>query len=239
MKRIRTENSRGICSKGSMDLIEKALTQGRKRLSEHESKEVLGAYGIPVTREREVYDLKGLRAALGEIGFPIVIKVSSSDISHKTERGLVYLDIRNEKEGVTAFKKIMKEIGEKNGSVLVQEMISGERELMVGLTRDVQFGPCVVFGLGGIFTEILHDFCVRLAPVERSEAFRMVRDIKAQRILDSFRGMPSADLDKLAQMIVIVGQIGCEEQRIKEIDINPVILSGGKPVAVDALIALW
>jgi len=238
MRRIRTGTPQATWSKGNMKVIENALRQGRKTLTEHESKLILSSYGIPVTMEKEVHDVKGLKTALVEVRFPLVIKVSSSHVSHKTDRGLVHVDIRNETEAVTAFKKIMKEIGEEDASVLVQEMISGEKELMIGLTRDAQFGSCVVFGLGGIFTEILHDICIRIAPVEKSEALQMLRNIKAQGILDAFRGMPCADLDELARMIMTVGQIGCEEPRIKEIDINPVILSAGRPVAVDALIAL-
>jgi len=138
-----------------------------------------------------------------------------------------------------AYKKIVKETESEGASVLVQEMVFGNRELMIGLKRDPQFGPCVAFGLGGIFTEILQDICVRVAPIEQSEAIRMMRDFKAHKILGAFRGMPGADLDRLARMIVAVGRIGIEEQRIGEIDMNPVILAaGGRPVAVDALIAL-
>lgn len=222
-----------------MDVIDDALREGRKILSEYESKLVLRAYGIPVTKEKEVNDMIGLKSAVTEIGFPLVIKANSPCISHKTERGLVHVNIRNQREAMIAYKKIVKETKSEGASVLVQEMVFGKRELMIGLKRDLQFGPCVAFGLGGIFTEILQDICVRVAPIEQSEAIRMMRDFKAHKILDAFRGMPGADLDRLARMIVAVGRIGIEEQRIGEIDMNPVILAaGGRPVAVDALIAL-
>lgn len=222
-----------------MDVIDDALREGRKILSEYESKLVLRAYGIPVTKEKEVNDMIGLKSAVTEIGFPLVIKANSPRISHKTERGLVHVNIRNQREAMIAYKKIVKETKSEGASVLVQEMVFGNRELMIGLKRDPQFGPCVAFGLGGIFTEILQDICVRVAPIEQSEAIRMMRDFKAHKILDAFRGMPGADLDRLARMIVAVGRIGIEEQRIGEIDMNPVILAaGGRPVAVDALIAL-
>jgi len=222
-----------------MDVIDDALREGRKILSEYESKLVLRAYGIPVTKEKEVNDMIGLKSAVTEIGFPLVIKANSPCISHKTERGLVHVNIRNQREAMIAYKKIVKETESEGASVLVQEMVFGNRELMIGLKRDPQFGPCVAFGLGGIFTEILKDICVRVAPIEQSEAIRMMRDFKAHKILGAFRGMPGADLDRLARMIVAVGRIGIEEQRIGEIDMNPVILAaGGRPVAVDALIAL-
>lgn len=227
-----------MCLEKNMDIIENALMEGRKVLSEYESKQILRAYGISVTKEKEVRDMKNFRDALLEIGFPLVIKVNSPDVSHKTEHGFVHVDIRNQKEATVIFRKIMKETEVVNVSVLVQEMIFGNRELMIGLKRDSQFGPCVVFGLGGIFTEILQDVCVRVAPIEKSEALQMMKEFKAHRILDAFRGMPRADLDQLARMIMAVGRVGLEEPRIKEIDINPVILSAGKPIAVDALIAL-
>jgi acetyl-CoA synthetase (ADP-forming) len=196
------------------------------------------AYDIPVTREREARDVKGFGDALAEIGFPMVIKACSPNASHKTERGLVHVDVRTRKEAMAAFRKITKEIKGDGASVLVQEMVAGERELVMGLTRDAQFGPCVVFGLGGIFAEVLHDVCFRVAPIEKSEALRMMREIKSHKILDAFRGMPRADLDGLAAMIMNLGRLGLEDERIKEIDINPVILSARGPIAVDALIVL-
>lgn len=219
-------------------VIETALKQGRTILSEHESKQVLRAYNIPATREKEVYDERGFSEALAQIGFPMVIKAGGPNVSHKTERGLVYTDIRNKQEAVTAFKRIMTEMNKDGLCVLVQEMIRGRRELVVGLTRDAQFGPCVMFGLGGIFTEVLRDIAFRVAPIERAEALEMIGEIKAKQILRAFRGMPAADIDQLADIVVKVGDIGMEQTAIKEIDINPIILSGRGPVAVDALIVL-
>ena len=221
-----------------MDVIETALHEGRRVLSEHESKEVLRAYGITVTREREVHDEREFREALVEIGFPLVVKACGPKLSHKTERGLVYVDIRTQQEAMAAFKNLMREVKEDRVSVLVQEKIKGNRELMVGLTRDAQFGPCVMFGLGGIFTEILRDIAFRVAPIEKSEALEMMGEIKARKILEAFRGMLAADINQLADIVIKVGTIGLDHAIIKEIDINPIILSGSRPVAVDALIVL-
>jgi acyl-CoA synthetase (NDP forming) len=124
------------------------------------------------------------------------------------------------------------------GAVLIQEMIKGKRELVVGLIRDPQFGPCVMFGLGGIFTEILRDVSFRLAPLEKRDALEMIQEIKAHKILDAVRGMEPVDRDILSEMLINVGKIGMEHDMVKEIDINPVIVSGSRPVAVDALIGL-
>lgn len=220
------------------DAIETALREGKTILSEHESKKVLQAYGIPVTQERETTNEQGFNQALAEIGFPLVIKASGPDISHKTERGLVYTDIRNQQEAMAAFEEIIKKANPGGVSVLVQEMIKGTRELIAGFTRDLQFGPCVMFGLGGIFTEVFQDISFRVAPIEKSEVLDMMGEIKARNILKAVRGMPAADIDQLADIVMKVGKIGLEHPHIKEIDINPIILSKSGPIVADALIVL-
>jgi acetyl-CoA synthetase (ADP-forming) len=117
-------------------------------------------------------------------------------------------------------------------------MVRGSRELVVGMTRDPQFGPCVMFGLGGIYTEILRDVSFRVAPLEKRDALQMTQEIRGRKILESVRGMPPADMEALCRILIQVGQIGMEHGAIKEIDINPLILSGSQPVAVDALVIL-
>jgi acyl-CoA synthetase (NDP forming) len=219
-------------------MIDAAVREGRTVLSEHESKEVLRAYAIPVTKEREVYDVKGFKETLVEIGFPLAIKASGPGLSHKTEHGLVHVDIRSQREAMAAFKAIKKEMKAEGAGVLVQQMIRGERELMAGLIMDAQFGPCVTFGLGGIFAEILRDISFRVAPVDRSDVLDMISELKGNKLLEAYRGMPAADLDQLIHLVIQLGTIGLEQPRIKEIDINPIILSGSRPVAVDALVVL-
>jgi acetate---CoA ligase (ADP-forming) len=221
-----------------VEVIEKALREGRTVLSEHESKEVLMAYGIPVTKERETQDEREFREALEEIGFPLAIKASDPALTHKTEQGLVYLNIRDEQEAMSALAQIITRLKGKKTAILVQEMISGSRELMVGLSRDEQFGPCVMFGVGGILTEIFNDTTVRVAPLDTEEALDMIGDIRARTIVGAFRGMMAADADQLADILVRVSAIGLDHPDVKEIDINPVLLSGSKPVAVDALVIL-
>ncbi|MBW2593077.1 MAG: acetate--CoA ligase family protein [Deltaproteobacteria bacterium] len=221
-----------------MNLIKKAVKKGHSALSEYESKKVLSEYGIPCTWEIMVTNLRELEDAAEKIGFPLVLKGCAPKIAHKTEKGLIRVDIRNREEASAAFGEITNKMAGEDGAVLVQEMIKGSRELVVGLTRDAQFGPCVMFGLGGIFTEVLEDISFRVAPLKKQDALEMMREIRAHKILGAIRGMAAADLEMLAEILIRVGQIGLENEAVKEIDINPVILSHGKPVAVDALVVL-
>jgi acetyl-CoA synthetase (ADP-forming) len=221
-----------------MKIVDEAINRGRTALSEYESKQLLSQYSIPVTQEALVGSRQSLLETIAEIGYPIVLKGCSPDIAHKTEKGLIYVDIRNEDEALTAFKEIVAGMNGTENPVLVQEMVRGKRELVAGLTRDPQFGPCVMFGLGGIFTEILKDISFRVAPLEKSDALEMMQEIRGCKILDAVRGMETADLDMLADILITIGKIGMENEKIKEIDINPLIISNGKPVAVDALVVL-
>lgn len=219
-------------------IVETALSEGRKTLSEYESKQVLSGYGIPVTREVLVDDRSGVLPAAAAIGYPLVMKVCSAAVAHKTERGLIQVDIRSDDEALDVFDRIKAGLDGQPGAVLIQEMIQGRRELVIGLTRDGQFGPCVMFGLGGIFTEILRDVSFRRAPLGKGDALDMLEEIRGHKILDAVRGMEAADKDRLADMLIQVGRIGLEIAAIREIDLNPLILSGSQPVVVDALIVL-
>jgi acetyl-CoA synthetase (ADP-forming) len=219
-------------------VIDRALRKGLKTLSEFEAKQVLAAYDMPVTKEVLIKEKDQLDNAARKIGFPLVMKGCSAEIAHKTEKGLIHVDIRTITEAKKAYRKIMDGMKGFDGAVLMQEMISGRRELVMGLTRDPQFGPCVMFGLGGIFTEILRDVTFRRAPLSSNDAMDMMQEIKGRKILDAVRGMEAADTNLLTQMLTGVGQIGLDFPDIMEIDLNPVILSGAKPVVVDALIVL-
>ncbi|GAB6061973.1 acetate--CoA ligase family protein [Deferrisoma palaeochoriense] len=221
-----------------MNRVEKAARKGRTLLTEHESKRLLARYGIPVTREILVERREALVHAAREIGYPVALKACSPELAHKTENDLIRLDIRSDAELLGAYDAVGTRMGDGQPAVLVQEMVRGPRELAIGLIRDPQFGPCVMFGLGGIFTEILRDVTFRMAPIGTEEAREMMREIRGRRILEGVRGMEAADPDRLAEILVRVGRIGIEHGAIREIDINPVILCGGQPVAVDALIVL-
>jgi len=222
----------------AMKIIDKALRQKHKTLSEYEAKQVLAAYDIPITKEILVKDKDQLEKGIKKIGFPLVMKGCSAEIAHKTEKGLIHVDIRTATEAKKAFRDIMAGMEGFEGGVLMQEMIKGRRELVMGLTRDPQFGPCVMFGLGGIFTEILKDISFRRAPLEVRDAREMMQEIRGHKILDAVRGMEAADTKLLTQMLINLGQIGLDFDTVMEIDLNPVILAGAKPVVVDALIVL-
>ncbi len=221
-----------------MDIIDKAMSEGRTTLSEHESKQVLAAYQIPVTREFVVKNLQDLGGAIHEIGYPLALKGCSAAALHKTEQGLIRLNVSDDREAKIAFEDIMDRLDGPDRAVLVQEMIPGERELVMGLTHDEQFGPCVMFGLGGIFTEVLDDVSFRVAPLTERDALEIFSEIRGRKILGPVRGLPPADLTALARILVTLGRIGLEQEAIKEIDVNPVILNQGQPVAVDALVVL-
>ena len=222
----------------AMHVIDMALREGRKTLSEYEAKQLLAAYRIPVTREILVRKRTEVRKAAMAIGYPLVMKGCSAEIAHKTERGLIRVDLRSDGEALRAFDEIKSGMDGQGGDVLMQEMIQGRRELVMGMTRDDQFGPCVMFGLGGIFTEILRDVSFRRAPLEQEDALAMMNEIRGTGILDAVRGMDAADRGQLADMLILVGRIGLEIDTVREIDLNPVILRGSEPVVVDALVIL-
>jgi len=221
-----------------MEIIDKALQDGVTTLSEYHSKRVLAAYHIPITNEIVVNSVGELDAAIDKIGYPLVLKGCSAAIAHKTEKGLIEIDLRTRQEALSAFNEIRTKMDGPEKSVLVQEMIKGQRELVVGMTRDPQFGPCVMFGLGGIFTEILRDVAFRVAPLTRRDALDLMQDIKGKKILEAVRGMEPVDREMLTDILVAVGQIGLDHDPIQEIDINPLKIRCGKPVAVDALVVL-
>ena len=219
-------------------LLAEAAARSHKVLAEHEAKQVLAAYGLPVTRETLAVSREEAARAAAEIGYPVALKASSPDIPHKTERGLVRLGLADAAAALAAYDAVAGAVRSLPGGVLVQEMVAGSRELAMGLVRDPDFGPCVMFGLGGILTEALSDAVFRRAPLELADAHAMMDEIRGRRILEAVRGMPAADRGLLAQMLLGLGRIGLDHPVVQEIDVNPVLLAGARPVAVDALIVL-
>jgi len=220
-----------------MNLIGTALARGRSALDEYEAKRFLAGFGIPVSREIFVAEEAAAIDAAQEIGFPVALKAAGERIQHKTELGAVSLNLKSEGEIRGEARRLLAIAGCEG--LLVQEMVRGERELVCGLTRDDRFGPCVMFGLGGIFTELIDDGVFRVAPLTIGDAREMMDTIRTAKILQAFRGQPPADREALARIIVAVGEIGCRHDDVREIDINPIkIRPDGTPVAVDALVAI-
>ena len=225
--------------KGAKQLIARALIGGQKSLSEYDSKRVLSAYGVPIAVERLAPTAIAAQDIAEKMGYPVVLKGCSPDLLHKTEVGLIAIGIGSSKELAKAYKDLLVRAGKNyDGTFLVQKMLNGQRELMIGMTRDKQFGPSVMFGLGGIFTEVFRDICFRLAPLKIRDAQQMMNEIRSTKILDAVRGMPKVDRQILSRAIVGVGRAAIDNPEIIEIDINPLIVVGSKPIAVDGLIVL-
>ena len=219
-------------------LFSEVTNENPRTLSEFESTRLLAGYGIPTAKGSLALNWDDVKKVAENIGYPVVLKVCSPEVSHKTESGLVAVDLRNEADLEAAFKRIGVASPVKDANFLVQEMVKGGRELVVGMIRDPQFGPCVMFGLGGIFTEILGDVTFRPAPLSEADAREMIGEIKGHKILGAIRGMPAVDADALVACLLAMGRIGVERKEIQAIDVNPLIIRGSKPVAVDALVIL-
>lgn len=220
-----------------MNPVEEALAKGRPALNEYEAKRFLAGFGIPVCRETLVSDPEGAVAEAATIGFPIVLKAAGATLFHKTEVGGIALNLKNAEEVRAEARRLLGIPGCQ--ALLVQEMIRGDRELVCGLIRDGQLGPCVMFGLGGILTETLDDAVFRLAPLTSTDALEMMQEIRGAKILRHFRGEPPADTAVLSRILIALGTIALQYEAIREVDLNPVkIRPDGSPVAVDALISL-
>jgi acyl-CoA synthetase (NDP forming) len=224
---------------GKIEIIEKAKSQKRTTLTEAEAKEVLKQYGVPVVEEKVVNTIEEAKATAEKISYPVVIKGLGANLTHKTEKGLVKLNLNNNEEVQAAAIYIKEAAGNDLEGFLVQPMLEGKREFVAGLFQDKQFGPTVMFGLGGIFTEAIGDVVFRIAPIDESEARRMIDELKAQKLLGAFRGENAPDKEAIIKTLVGLSRIGMEIPDIKEIDINPLLVSAeGKVTAVDALVVL-
>lgn len=225
--------------------FDSVLAHGRKELVEVEAREVLAAYGLPVARTRLATNLEECIRAAREIGYPVVVKIASPLILHKTEVGGVVVDIRDTDALVNAYEAVTsaarKFVPEASiWGVLVQEMLPPSRELIVGMSRDAQFGPLLMIGLGGIYVEVLGDVSFRLAPVSEEEAMEMLRELKSYGLLKGARGEKAADIDAVVESILRISQLVMDFPEIAEMDINPLrVLEEGKGcLAADARIVL-
>ena len=222
--------------------LEGVRSEGRTTLTEEEGKDVLRAYGIKAPRETVVTRRDKVIQAAREIGYPIVMKVSSPDIAHKTDVGGVITGISNDRAAKNAFDQIYANINKRMpqariGGVIIEEMVEGE-EVIVGVTCDPQFGPFITFGLGGLYVEVLKDVSHRLAPITVAEAKQMISEVKSYPILLGTRGRKALDINAVADTIVRVSQISQDFEEIQEIEINPLMVQENGCIAVDALVVI-
>jgi acyl-CoA synthetase (NDP forming) len=213
----------------------RALLRPDAALSEFESKQLLAAYGIPVTNERLCTTRSEAAKAAEAIGLPVVLKVSSSKILHKSDAGLVKVGLTSSKEVKAAFDEIMAAKGAEG--VLVSELVPSGVETVVGMAQDDLFGPTVMFGLGGVFVEVLKDVTFRVPPFDRDEARRMVEEVKGYPLLTGARGRKKADVKALVDVILKVQRLAIDlADDVSELDINPLVVLPKGAVALDALV---
>lgn len=222
-----------------MDFIKTALGKGVSALSEHQSKAILKTFGIPTTRETLVHDSKGAIKAAEALGYPVVLKACSAHLMHKSEKNAIRMNLADPDQVKLAYDSIINDIDLEIDGILVQETIHGQRELIMGMTRDPQFGTCIMVGFGGIATEIFKDSAFRIAPFDSVEAADMTQELKASSMLGPFRGQAPADIETICNSLMALGDIGLNHPEISEIDINPLIIDRkGHVTAVDALVVL-
>jgi acetyl-CoA synthetase (ADP-forming) len=219
------------------------VTKSRNVLTEVESKELLKKAGIPVVETRLARSKSEAISLSKELGFPVVLKIISPDVVHKSDAGGVKLGLANATQVGKAYREIMSTIKEKYPKaqiegVSVQRMMPSAVEVIIGMSKDPQFGPVLMFGLGGVFVEILKDVSFRIVPVTKRDAREMIREIKGYPILEGYRGQKPANINALEDMIVKVSDFVEQNPQIKELDLNPVFAYPDKAVAVDARIIL-
>jgi len=225
------------------NLILKVRKEGRHFLLEPEAKTVCIEYGIPVTKF-EVAKSEAEAVKFAEaIGFPVVLKVVSPDIIHKSDVGGVIVGLKSAGEVRDAYKRILENVKKHRANakivgILVQEMAPASTEVIVGAIKDPQFGPALMFGLGGIFVEVLKDVTFRVAPINEDEAREMITEVRAYPLLKGYRNMPPADIEAIIKILLNTSRLVMEHEEIKEVDLNPIMVYEKGAKTVDARIIL-
>lgn len=217
-----------------------ARKEGRLVLTEMESKEVLSAHGIRSVPGLLCKSEKEALSAAKKLGFPVVAKVVSHSITHKTNAGGVFLNLKSESDVSNAYNSILKNASKANAKVegIAIEKQSSGIEAFIGVKKDAQFGPVVAFGLGGIFVELYHDVSMRVAPLDRSDAEEMLSETKAKKLLDGFRGAKPKDTKSLISLLLKVSSLALAQPEISELDLNPVFVRESGCDVADARIIL-
>jgi len=224
-------------------IFEEARKEGRKYLLEPEAKTICREYGIPVTTFRVAKTADEAVKFADEIGYPTVLKIVSPDVIHKFDVGGVILNLKSPEDIRGAYKKILGNVKKHKSDakimgILVQEMAPPSTEVIVGATKDPQFGPALMFGLGGIFVEVLKDVTFRIAPITEQDAREMITEVKAYPILKGYRGQPPADIDAIVKILLNTSKLAMDHLDIKELDLNPIMVYEKGAKTVDARIIL-
>jgi acetate---CoA ligase (ADP-forming) subunit beta len=225
------------------EILAKAAKEKRSLLTEIESKELLKAARIPVVETRLATSKKEAMEIAARLGFPVVMKIVSPDVVHKSDAGGVKLSIQNATQAGRAYSEILANIKKhypkaKITGITVQKMAKQGIEIIIGMTKDAQFGPVIMFGLGGILVEVLKDVSFRIVPMTKRDASEMIAEIKGYPILKGYRGQDPADIPYLEDLIVKVSEFVDKNPEIKELDLNPVFAYKDGALAVDARIIL-
>ena len=220
-------------------VLKNKIESNQTVLTEFESKELLQEIGILVPDQKLTSSKDETLSAAEEIGFPIVLKLIAEDIVHKSDTGAVKLNLKNIKEVEDAYEELMKIASQKEKKISVQKMADEPiTELIIGMTTDPQFGPALMFGIGGILVELLEDVSFRIAPITEYDANEMIHDIKGFPILDGFRGKPKADIDAIIETLMKISDLVTKHEEINEMDLNPVFIYDKGLICVDARIIL-
>ena len=224
-------------------ILSAAKKEARKNLLEHEAKTVCSAYGIPVTKFRLAKDETEAVKYAEELGYPVVLKIVSPDIIHKSDVGGVKVNLKDSKDVRNAYVQIISNVEKHQAKaqivgMLVQEMAPSSTEIIIGSVKDAQFGQAIMFGLGGIFVEVLKDVTFRIAPVTKSEACEMIKEVRAYPLLNGYRNLPPADIDTIINILLCTSKLVTDYQEIKELDLNPIMVYTKGAKTVDARIIL-
>ncbi|WXG40955.1 MAG: acetate--CoA ligase family protein [Candidatus Freyarchaeum deiterrae] len=224
-------------------IFKKALSENRTLLLEPEAKDVIKAYGIPVTKHKVSKTPEEAAKFAQEIGYPVVMKIVSRDVVHKSDSGGVKINIKNAEEAKKAYQEIQQNVRKavpnyKFEGIIIEEFAPEGREVIVGMTKDPQFGPALAFGLGGIFVEVLKDVSFRVAPITKYDAEEMIQEIKGYPILKGVRGQKPVDFEAIINILLNVSKLVMDHPEINEMDLNPVITYPDGAKTVDARIIL-
>ena len=221
------------------ELLNKKLESNQTVLTEFESKILLKEIGIPIPDQELATTKEETISTAKKIGFPVVLKLMAEDIVHKSDTGAVKLNIKNEDETAQAYDELMKIPSQSEKSISVQKMADEPiTELIIGMTTDAQFGPALMFGIGGILVELLEDVSFRIAPITEYDAREQIHEIKGFPILDGYRGKPKADIDAIVKTLLTISDLVTKHEEINEMDLNPVFIYEKGLICVDARIIL-